>query len=103
MSFGNYYGTIQEHIMIGVLQNSNHICLLIMAELSGKLSEQCTLLLHHSNNTHYPSKHCGRDSNTQGPPCCEAEAEPLISLGSITGSSLINSRRHSNLPTATKQ
>lgn len=89
--------------MIGVLQNSNHICLLIMAELSGKHSVQCTLLFHHSNNTHSPSKHCGNAQQCTGPPCCAAEAESLISLGSITGSSLITSRRHSNLPTATTQ
>lgn len=64
--------------MIGVSQNGSHICFLIMAELSGKHSVQCTLLLHHSKDTHSPSKHCG---NAQGPPCCEAEAEFLISLG----------------------
>lgn len=89
--------------MIGVLQNSNHNCLLIMAELSGKHSVQCTLLLHHSNNTHAPSKHYGNAQQCTGSPCCAEEAESLISLGSITGSSLITYRRHYNLPTATIQ
>lgn len=71
-----------------------------MTELLGKHSEQCTLLLHHGNNTHYPSKYYGNAGHTQGAPRCEAVAESLIRLGSITQSSLITSKIYDNLPTA---